>query len=155
MKTRTRKQPAAAPQTAFWDTSAIVPLCCFQPRTAQARQTARIYARQVVWWGTVIEAVSSLNRLVREGFLTAKESTQVFARLAYLRHRWNELLPIDEVRNQAERLLGIHKLRAADALQLAAALVWCDGRPRGRHFICADNNLSEAAEAEGFTVIRL
>ena len=79
--TKTRKRPGVGPQTAFWDTSAIVPLCCFQPRTAQARQTARIYARQVVWWGTAIESISSLNRLVREGFLTAKESVQAFARL--------------------------------------------------------------------------
>lgn len=153
--TKTRKRPGVGPQTAFWDTSAIVPLCCFQPRTAQARQTARIYARQVVWWGTAIESISSLNRLVREGFLTAKESVQAFARLAYLRRCWNEMLPVDEVRDQAERLLGAHKLRAADALQLAAALVWCDGHPRGRYFICADDRLSEAAETEGFTVIRL
>ena len=141
--------------TAFWDTSALVPLCCFQPQSAQARQAARTYSRQVVWWGTVIEAVSSLNRLTREGTLNVKESRQSFARLDYLRARWNEIQPTAEVRDRAERLLRIHKLRAADALQLAAALVWCGDRPQGRPLIGADGNLSEAAGAEGFTVIRL
>lgn len=143
------------PMTAFWDTSALVPLCCFQPQSAQARQAARTYSRQVVWWGTIIEAVSSLNRLTREGTLNSKESRQAFARLDYMRSRWNEVQPTDEVRERAERLLRIHKLRAADALQLAAALIWCDDRPRGRALIGADGHLSEAAEAEGFTSVQL
>jgi predicted nucleic acid-binding protein len=141
--------------TAFWDTSAIVPLCCFQPQTSQSRQAARHYARQVVWWATPIEAISSFNRLVRNGDLTGQESRQAFTRLNHLRGRWNEIQPSEEVREQAERLLGTHKLRAADSLQLAAALVWSLDRPRGYHFICADGDLSDAAEAEGFTAIRL
>jgi len=141
--------------TAFWDTSALVPLCCFQPQSAHARQVARTYSRQVVWWGTVIEAVSSLNRLTRDGALNGVQSKQAFARLDYLRNHWNEVQPTEEVREQAERLLRFHRLRAADALQVAAALVWCGGRPRGRALIGADGNLSEAAAAEGFTVISL
>lgn len=154
MRTKGGRKPRP-PMTAFWDTSAIVPLCCFQPQSAQARQVVRTYSRQVVWWGTVIEAVSSLNRLTREGTLKQKESRQAFARLDYLRDRWNEVQPTQEVRDRAERLLRIHKLRAADALQLAAALVWCEDRPRARALIGADGNLSEAAGAEGFTVISL
>lgn len=154
MTTKARRKPQ--PQlTAFWDTSGVVPLCCFQPQTAQARQVARTYSRQVVWWGTVVEVISSLNRLTRDGTLKVKESKQACARLDYLRRRWNEVQPTEEVRDRAERLLGTHRLRAADALQLAAALVWCGDRPRSRHFISADSNLSDAAEAEGFTVIRL
>lgn len=112
--------------SAFWDTSAVVPRCCFQPQSAQARQAARTYSRQVIWWGTVVEAVSSLNRLTCEGAINTKE-----------------------------RLLRIHRLRAADALQLAAALVWCGNHPQGRALIGADGNLSDAASAEGFTVIHL
>ena len=152
---RTRSAGKSRPMTAFWDTSALVPLCCFQPQSAQARQAARTYSRQVVWWGTVIEAVSSLNRLTREGTLKPKESSQAFARLDYLRGRWNEVEPTEEVRDRAERLLRIHKLRAADALQLAAALVWCVDYPQGRALIAADGILSDAAGAEGFIVIRI
>lgn len=154
MTIKDKRKPQLA-LTAFWDTSALVPLCCFQPQSAQARQVARTYSRQVVWWGTIIEAVSSLNRLTRENALTVAESRQAFARLDYLRSRWNEVQPTEEVRERAERLLRIHRLRAADALQLAAALIWCDDRPRGRALIGADGNLSEAAGAEGFTIIHL
>ena len=154
MTTKRVRKPRPA-MTAFWDTSALVPLCCFQPQSALARQSARIYSRQVVWWGTVIEAVSSLNRLTREETLNAKESGQAFARLDYLRGRWNEIQPTDEVRDRAERLLRIHKLRAADALQLAAALVWCHDRPHRRVLIGADGNLLEAARTEGFNVISI
>jgi len=154
MKTRGAGKPRP-PMTAFWDTSALVPLCCFQPQSAQARQVARTYSRQVVWWGTVIEAVSSLSRLTRDGKLESKETKQAFARLDYLRNRWNEVQPTEEVRERAERFLRVHKLRAADALQLAAALVWCGDRPQGRALICADGILSEAAAAEGFTTIQL
>ena len=152
---KTKRTGKSRPTTGFWDTSAVVPLCCFQPLSAQARQVARTYSRQVVWWGTISEAVSSLNRLTREGTLNAKESSQAFARLDYLRDRWNEVQPTEEVRNRAERLLRIHKLRAADALQLAAALVWCGNHPQGRTLIGADGNLSDAAGAEGFTIIQL
>jgi hypothetical protein len=76
-------------------------------------------------------------------------------RLAYLRRRWSEVQPSDEVRDEAERLLGIHVLRAADALQLSAALVWCGRKAHGRHFVAGDGDLSRAAEAEGFSVVRL
>jgi uncharacterized protein len=151
----TKSSRKSRPMTAFWDTSALVPLCCFQPQSAQARQAARTYSRQVVWWGTAIEAVSSLNQLTREGTLNPKESSQAFARLEYLRGRWNEVQPTDEVRDRAERLLRVHRLRAADALQLAAALVWCGDHPQGRTMIGADGHLSDAAGAEGFAVIRL
>jgi predicted nucleic acid-binding protein len=102
-----------------------------------------------------VEAVSSFNRLQRENNLTNEGKQQALTRLGYLRRKWNEIEPADEVRNTAERLLNIHRLRAADALQLAAALVWCKHQPRGRHFIGADGDLATAAEAEGFTVIRL
>lgn len=154
MTTR-RGSKTRSPMTAFWDTSALVPLCCFQPQSAHARQVARTYSRQVVWWGTVVEAVSSLNRLTREGILNSKESRQAFTRLDYLRCRWNEVQPTEEVRDRAERLLRVHKLRAADALQLAAALIWSGDRPQGRALIGADGILSDAAAAEGFTTIQL
>lgn len=151
-KQRPVKKPVL---TAFWDTSAIVPLCCFQSQTAAAAKTARIYARQVTWWATSVEVVSSFNRLRREENLTEDGKQQALNRLAYLRARWTEVQPGVEVRNTAERLLNVHKLRAADALQLSASLVWCSHQPRGRRFIGGDGDLADAAEAEGFTVIRL
>ena len=64
-----------------------------------------------------------------------------------------EVQPGPEVRELAEDRLERHDLRAADALQLAAALVWCNRRPSRRHFICLDKKLRMAARAEGFTEV--
>jgi len=55
-------------------------------------------------------------------------------------------------RSVAERLLTVHPLRAADALQLAAALVWSEGSPDQRAFACLDDRFREAARKEGFTL---
>ena len=114
---------------AFWDASAIVPLCCSQAATAQGRRLRRELKRMVVWWGTPLEARSALARLVREGRLTADERTAAVKLLAQLRASWDEILPTEKVRSIAEDLPDAHGLRAADAAQLAAALVWCRERP--------------------------
>jgi predicted nucleic acid-binding protein len=63
-------------------------------------------------------------------------------------------MPSEEVRLQCRRLLRVHALRAADALQLAAALVWT-GRMDEGEFVVADGRLAEAARLEGFGVVRL
>jgi predicted nucleic acid-binding protein len=65
---------------------------------------------------------------------------------------WTEVEPSQEVREQARRALRLHPLRAADALQLAAALVWIQGQPGGQHFVCLDRRLREAAQREGFLI---
>jgi hypothetical protein len=48
---------------------------------------------------------------------------------------------------------GNLNLRAADAVQLGAALVSCESRPRRRAFVTFDDALGRAARAEGFDVI--
>jgi len=155
MKSSRRRNVAQPVMTGYWDTSALVPLCCFQSQSTKARQASRIYSRQVVWWATSVEAISAFNRLVRDGDLTQHEGQQALVRLDHLRARWNEVQPTEDVRHRAERAVASHRLRAADALQLAAALVWCSNRPRGHAFVAADGALSNAAEAEGFSVIRV
>jgi len=57
-----------------------------------------------------------------------------------------------EVRESAGRVLLLHPLRAADSLQLAAALLWARSRPAGHDFVCLDERLREAASREGFVV---
>ena len=143
----------AGPPFAFWDTSAVVPLCGLQRESAPARQAARHY-RLVVWWGTGLEALSGFYRLRREGKLTPAETAQAIDRLDYLRARWDEVAPGEAVRETAERLLARHRLRSGDALQLAAALEWCGNRPRGRVMVGGDGDLLAAAEAEGFACLR-
>ncbi|MBA2251932.1 MAG: hypothetical protein H0W13_04380, partial [Nitrospirales bacterium] len=47
----------------------------------------------------------------------------------------------------------LHPLRAADSLQLAAALVWANRQAVGHHFVCLDQRLREAAHREGFVLL--
>lgn len=137
---------------AFWDTSAIVPLCCSQPATSQGRRLHRELKRMVVWWGTPLEARSAFARLVREGHLTPEERVKAVGLLTRLRVAWDEILPTEKVRALAEDMPDTHGIRAADAAQLAAALIWCRERPKQRPFVCLDERLGTAATALGFTV---
>lgn len=67
--------------------------------------------------------------------------------------RGDEVPPSDAIRERARRLIALHPLRAADALQLAAALDWCGGNTRGESFVCLDDRLRGAATLEGFRVL--
>ena len=139
-------------KTAFWDTSAVVPLCCQQALSAEARLVAHRYGRMVVWWCTRVEAFGALARLRREGALSANGFQQTVVRLSVLSRAWLEVLPVESVCHQAEELLARQVIRAADALQLAAALVWCQGHPQRRVFVCFDQRLAAAATQVGFEV---
>jgi predicted nucleic acid-binding protein len=145
----------AAPKVerAFWDTSAIVPLCCHQDALQEVRRIARRIKRVAVWWGTTVEARSAFSRLVRDGKMTARGLTQTVARLEVQRASWIEVLPSNHLREIAEALPEQHGLRALDSFQLAAALVWCKEQPRGRLFVCCDVRLAEAATKAGFDVL--
>ena len=137
---------------AFWDASAIVPLCCSQAASAQGRQLRRDLKRMVVWWGTPLEARSAFARLVRGGHISPDEHVAAVNLLGQLRATWDEILPKEKLRSLAEELPDAHRLRAADAVQLAAALVWCRERPRKRPFVCFDERLRTAASELGFIV---
>lgn len=137
---------------AFWDASAIVPLCCSQAASAQGRQLRRDLKRMVVWWGTPLEARSAFARLVRDGQISPDEHVAAVNLLGQLRATWDEILPTEKLRSLAEELPDAHRLRAADAAQLAAALVWCRERPRKRPLVCFDERLRTAASELGFIV---
>lgn len=138
--------------SAFWDTSAIVPLCCFQAASAQLRQVYRQH-KIVAWWGASIEAHSALRRLQSENVLSATAFAAATKRLDQLKQTWREVLPIERVREIAEQLPHSDNLRALDSMQLAAALVWCREKPFGRLFVCSDAKLTAAAVAHGFSVL--
>jgi len=137
---------------AFWDASAIVPICCSQTATNRGRRLLRAVGRMVVWWGTPIEARSAFARLVRDGSLTDAERVRAVKLLEQLRPAWDEIQPSERVRSLAEDLPDRYGVRAADAVQLAAALVWCRERPNRRPFVCFDERLSKAAADVGFVV---
>ena len=108
----------------------------------------------VVWWATEVECSSALARLGREGYAT-RSAVIARRRLDAFRVRWNEVDPSDAVRRLARRLLDVHTLRAADALQLAAALQAAEESPEKLSFISLDDRLTDAARREGFSVVDL
>jgi len=136
----------------FWDSSAIIPLCLKERASEAIKGLMKGDEDVVVWWTTYIECLSALSRRQREGVLTSGDATKARAVLSALAAAWSEVQPTELVRLRAERLLSIHPLRAADALQLAAALVWAQETPRGLEFVCLDQNLREAALKEGFSI---
>ena len=136
----------------FWDSSAVVPLLVGEPATAERERQLRADPAMLVWWGTPVECASALQRLVRDGAMRAADARAAEARLRLLERRWAEVEPMPSVRVQAERLLRLHPLRAADALQLAAALVACQHDPGTLPFQTADERLAAAARREGFPV---
>jgi predicted nucleic acid-binding protein len=63
---------------------------------------------------------------------------------------WSVIEPLDSVRRRAIHLVERYHLRAADSLQLSAALEWCEGDPHSHTFLTADLRLQEAALQAGF-----
>lgn len=135
----------------FWDSSALVPLLLRQPQSGAARDLLEQDGEVVVWWGSSVECASAVARLRREGQLTAQEEQETRDLLEVLRGSWFEIQPGDAVREQALRLLRLHPLRAADALQLAAAIEWAGSPPAGG-FVTFDDRLGDAARREGFSL---
>lgn len=134
----------------FWDSSALVPLLADEPASAQAVQLLREDPGLIVWWGARVECLSALRRREREDRLSAGDLKRSNDLLGDLSAAWSEVVPARNVRTLAERALAVHPLRAADALQLAAALTWRRGEPGGAPFVCLDERLRDAAAREGF-----
>lgn len=137
----------------FWDSSAIVPLLVEQPSSARVVEVYGQDRAIAVWWGTEVECASALARLEREGSADAGEATGASERLVSVAADWLEVEPSDLVRRTAVRLLRTHALRAADALQIAAALALANQDPSSLELVTLDAILARAAEREGLRVI--
>jgi uncharacterized protein len=136
----------------FWDTSAVVPLLLDQEASGAVRPLLETDAEMAAWWGTPVECASAIARVRREGLITVEDEALTLDLLGVLREAWLEILPSVELREEAMRLLRVHPLKAADALQLAAVLVWA-GSPRGGELVTLDEGLALAARLEGFRVL--
>jgi predicted nucleic acid-binding protein len=137
----------------FWDSSAIVPLIVEERTSKACRGALRADPSMLVWCFTRTEVLSAVHREHRAGRLDTGAVRVAESRLDKLSARWSEVDAVSETRDVAERLLRTHPLRCADALQLAAALVAYDSRPKGHVFVVRDQLLTEAAEREGFDVL--
>ena len=139
----------------FWDASAIVPLVMAEPTTKTVQALAANDPVMLVWWASEVECASAIARLERDGALDESAVGQAFERLKHLATGWHEVDPSDMIRETAVRFLRVHPLRAADALQLAAAFIAADRRPSSLDVVTLDDRLAAAARREGFTLIEV
>lgn len=139
----------------FWDASAVVPALVREPKTEEILTLLREDEGMAVWWATEIECASSLTRRLTDGTFDLWLFDQSVDRLAVLLDRWTEVQPSPDIKMLSEHFLGLHRLKTADALQLAAAFQWCSWNPEDKQFVCLDNRLRTAAALEGFSVLPL
>jgi uncharacterized protein len=137
----------------FWDASAIVPLLVAETTTRCLQARARRDSDMPAWWGSQVECASALARLERAGQLDRSGAARAFHRLKQLADGWHEIEPSEVVRENAVRFLRVHPLRAADALQLAAAILAAERRPSSLEVVTLDDRLADAARKEGFELI--
>jgi uncharacterized protein len=137
----------------FWDTSALVALFVVEAGSARARTWLARDRDIVVWTLTRVELLSALSRRRRE-------DPRATARLLAARQAaltawplWSEVTAVEVVRQHAERLVDVHPLRAADALQIGAALVAAEGHAGHLEFLTFDEHQADAAAREGFRVL--
>ena len=139
----------------FWDASAIVPLVVAEPTTKAVQALAEKDPTMIVWWTTEVECASAIARLERDDALDDTGATHAFHRLRQFAQTWHEVDASDPIREAAVRFLRVHPLRAADALQLAAAFIAAERRPSSLEIVTLDDRLAAAARKEGFVLIEV
>lgn len=137
----------------YWDSSALIPLFIQEADTEHRKIQLNEDPQIVTWWGSKVECVSAFNRLLRNGNLEQSDLERINNRLDRLSASWIETNATEKLRLRAIRLLGVHTLRATDALQLAAALIASEENPQILPFLCSDTQLISAAKKEGFKVL--
>jgi len=136
----------------FWDSSAVVPLLVAQARSSEMTNLLRAGKTPAVWWATVVECRSAIHRRHRETPFPGGALDVGLRRLDQLLGGCDTVPPTEEVRRRAGRLLAVHALRAGDALQLGAALVFAE-EEQAVDFVCLDDRLRQAAAKEGFRLL--
>jgi predicted nucleic acid-binding protein len=137
----------------FWDSSALVSSVVAEPSSPIVVPLLRSDPVPVLWWASPVECHSALYRQHREGSLPAAMLHRVMEALRIVLDDADLVVPTTAVRERASHLLATYPLRASDALQLAAAFVWCGGLPRQQGFVCLDRRLRDAARGAGFQVL--
>jgi len=139
----------------FWDSSALVPLLVTETTSKAALRELERDEDVLAWWGTEVECASALCRLERDGDLDERGLDEAITRLRDIAPSWQVIQPTSRVRAVAVRLLRLHPLRSANALQLAAALEASENEPPTLPFVTLDERLARSAVREGFPVVEL
>ena len=137
----------------FWDTSALIPLVVAERPTAHAERWLRDDPDVVVWTLTRVELLSALARRRRAEPAAARRLLAARREILRAWPRWSEVTAVELVRRYAERIVETYPVRAADALQIGAALVAAEDDATSLEFVTFDPRQAAAAGREGFRVL--
>ncbi|MFZ0613314.1 MAG: type II toxin-antitoxin system VapC family toxin [Desulfobacterales bacterium] len=136
----------------FWDSSAVIPLLVLEKESNYCIEALQADNNILVWTMTPVEVFSALCRRRREGSLGPETFEAAKKRARRLFEGAFEIVSFGKVKERALRLLQVHPLRAADALQLAAVLVATEENVGRLPVMCFDDRLITAARLEGFEI---
>lgn len=137
----------------YWDSSALIALAINEKATKSVRDLSREDPELVVWILSEVEISSALWRRRRSNELTEAVRAEAQRQMDVTISNAVVVADVSAVVRRARRLLATHTLRAADAMQLAAALLACEDDPARLPLVTIDDRLAEAATREGFTVV--
>jgi predicted nucleic acid-binding protein len=137
----------------YWDSSALIALAIDEKATKSVRDLSREDPELLVWILSEVEISSALWRRRRSNELTEAVRAEAQRQMDVTISNAVVVADVPAVVRRARRLLATHTLRAADAMQLAAALLACEDDPARLPLVTIDDRLAEAATREGFTVV--
>ena len=137
----------------YWDSSALVPLVVREQLSPRSSGLLASDPKVGTWWLSRVECASALNRLRRDGLLDESGLRNALQALEVLVRSCVEVQPSPQLRESAIRLLRVHPLRVADAMQLAAALIIAGTYRGSLELVSFDSRLLEAADREGLAVL--
>ncbi len=137
----------------FWDSSALLAVLGYEGGGRDLAALLDEDPRGMIWLLTPVEVRSGLARRARAGAIGADERDLLWEDFGRMRESFAEVDAVLPVRDRAQRLLDLHSLRSADALQLAAAMVGSEGKPDALPFVTIDRRLAQSAAKEGFRVL--
>lgn len=136
----------------YLDTSALVKLYIAEPGSDAVQ--AKVEAAPVISVARVayVEARAGIARKYRAGELSLEEYKQIVEDVDEDWERYFIVEVSESVAKLGGELTDRHPLRGFDALHLASALFLKNRTHVGISFLCFDEQLKSAAEAEGLTV---
>lgn len=137
----------------FWDSSALIARFIDEPQSALAREWHREDPAVTVWVMSRVEIASAIARRRRDRPALANFFDRVSQDILRASEDWLAIADVLAVRDHAERIVRSHPLRAADALQLGAAIVAAEAEPASLEFATLDRRLADAAAREGFQIL--
>ncbi len=143
----------------FFDTSALIRRYHLtEPGSGAVRALCHGRRNNVLFIArlTSVEMASGLNRKFREGALDAHQLNRLWRLFnSHCRGGYHLVAINDQVYARAQQLLFVHRLRAADAIQIAGALTTerlLSGLVTDFRFCTADQAQATSASHEGLKV---